>query len=54
MFSSCSSLISLNLSNFKTDNVNNMEEMFLNLNNNVKMITHDEKLLNEFKEKKQY
>ena len=54
MFSSCSSLKSLNLSNFKTDNVNNMEEMFLNLNNNVKMITRDEKLLNEFKKKNQY
>ena len=50
MFSSCFSLKYLNLSNFKTDNVNDMEEMFLNHNNNVKMITLDEKLLNEFKE----
>ena len=50
MFEGCSSLNNINLSNFNTNNVTNMEYMFygcssLNKNN---IITKDKKLLNNF------
>ena len=37
MFSKCSSLISLNLSNFNTNNVNNMNGMFYNCSSLVSL-----------------
>ena len=46
MFSKCSSLTSLNLSNFNTNNVKNMSGMFYRLNNSCDIITTDNKLLN--------
>ena len=44
MFSECSSLTSLNLSNFNTNNVTNMKDMFSGLNKNCKVICDDEKI----------
>ena len=41
LFNKCSSLTSLNLSNFNTNNVTNMEYMFNNLNKNCKIICND-------------
>ena len=46
MFSLCSSLTSLNLSNFNTNNVKDMSEMFYRLNNSCDIITTDNNLLN--------
>ena len=49
MFYECNSLTSLNLSNFNTNNVKYMENMFDGLNKkNCKLICNDEKILNEF------
>ena len=49
MFSDCKSLTNLNLSNFNTQNVTNMSDMFgyceLLKKNNI--ITEDNKILNE-------
>ena len=38
MLDGCSSLTSLILSNFNTNNVNNMNSMFLGINNNCTII----------------
>ena len=46
MFSDCASLSSLNLSNFNTNNVNDMRWMFNGLNKNCNIITNDNNLLN--------
>ena len=46
MFCYCSSLLSLNLSNFKTNDVKNMSDMFIGLNKNCKVETNDKKILN--------
>jgi surface protein len=45
MFSGCSDLSSLNLSNFNTDNVTNMNDIFLALNNDCEIITDDNNIL---------
>ena len=45
MFFNCSSLITLDLSNFNTKNVNNMKNIFLNINTNCKIDTKDNILL---------
>ena len=47
MFYDCSSLTSLNLSNFNTNNVTNMEDIFSRLNENCDVITLDNHLLEE-------
>ena len=44
MFCYCSSLTSLNLSNFNTNNVKDMKNIFLNLNKNCKIIYNDKKI----------
>ena len=46
MFYNGSSLSSLHLSNFNTNNVNNMSCMFSALNKNCDIITTDNNLLN--------
>ena len=46
MFFNCSSLYSLNLFNFNTNNVEDMEGMFDDLNENCNIITTDNNLLN--------
>ena len=45
MFYKCSSLTSLNLSNFNTNNVNYIEDIFEGLNENCNVITLDNNLL---------
>ena len=47
MFSDCSSLTSLNLSNFNTNNVEDMTDIFYGLNGNCDVITLDNHLLEE-------
>ena len=51
MFSDCSSLISLNFSNFNTNNVNNMSYMFCDCSSlkkeNVKISNYGKKILDE-------
>ena len=47
MFSQCSSLTSLNLSNFNTINVKDMNEIFLNLDIKCILQTKDKKLFNK-------
>ena len=49
MFDKCSSLTSLNLSNFNTNNVKDMNHMFSGLNNNCKIETNDKKILDAIK-----
>ena len=44
MFQLCSSLISLNISNFNTNNVQNMTSMFNNINKNCELLCNDIKL----------
>ena len=44
MFIECSSLVSLNLSNFFTSNVIHMKDIFTCLNENSKIITNDKML----------
>ena len=52
MFSNCSSLTSLNLSNFNTINVTNMNHMFYNVNRKkCKLICNDKIILSKFDEK---
>ena len=46
IFYNCSSLNSLNLSKFNTDNVNNMSDMFHNFNESCDIITNAQNLLN--------
>ena len=48
MFCECTSLISLNLSNYKTNNIKDMIWMFYGLDGNSDIITTDEDLLNLF------
>ena len=52
MFYYCSSLTSLNLSNFNTNNVTNMSDMFSGINKNCNLICHNYKILNKLKKKK--
>ena len=49
MFYKCSSLTSLNLSNFNTNNVTNIWYMFDGLNKDCKLICNDKKIINNFK-----
>jgi surface protein len=49
MFYNCSSLTSLNLSNFNTNNVVNIMLIFWGLKKCCKIITNDNKLLDEIK-----
>ena len=53
MFYHCESLTNLNLSNFNTQNVSNMESMFEKCNSLKKenIITKDDKILKEFDNK---
>ena len=46
MFYNCSSLTSLNLSNFNSNNVKYMSDMFNGLNKNADIITTNNNLLN--------
>ena len=48
MFFDCSSLTSLNLSNFNTNNVTKMWSMFSGINKDCNLICNDKKILNEF------
>ena len=48
MFSYCSSLTSLNLSNFNTNNVKEIFSIFNGLNKNCKIICYDKTILNKF------
>ena len=47
MFSYCSSLTFLNLSNFNANNVKDMRFMFNDLNKNCKVFCNDKKILYE-------
>ena len=49
MFYNCSRLTSLNLSNFNTNNVNNMSYMFSFCSSLTSLNTKDERLLKEWK-----
>ena len=48
MFYWCSSLTSLDLSNFNTNKVIDMNGMFSGINKNFNLICNDKKILNEF------
>ena len=49
IFSGCSSLTSLNLSNFNTNNVTNMWNMFFGINKkSCNLICNDKKIIKEF------
>ena len=52
MFNECSSLTSLNLSNFNTNNVNNMVDIFKFLNINCEVISNDNQILEQVKSNK--
>ena len=49
MFYNCSSLTSLNLSNFNTNNVKDMEDIFKSLNINCEVISNDNQILEQVK-----
>ena len=49
MFSYCSSLETLNLSNFHTENVAESASIFIGVKKDIKIITNDQKLLNKIK-----
>ena len=49
MFNNCSSLTSLNLSNFNTNNVKDMNGMLSGLNKNCMIKTNNKQILNSFK-----
>ena len=49
MFSDCSSLTSLNLSNINTNNVKDMGAMFYDSSSLSSLNTKDERILNEWK-----
>ena len=53
MIYDCSSLNSLNLSNFKTNNVNDMRSMFYHIQKSCKIIENDNKIKSEL-EKTEY
>ena len=44
MFYNCFSLTSLNLSNFNTNNVKDMSDMFNGFNENCMILSYDEKI----------
>ena len=44
MFSYCSSLTFLDLSNFDTNNVEDMEDMFKNVNKKCQIISNDKRI----------
>ena len=48
MFYNCSSLTSLNLSNFNTNNITDIMGMFSGINKRCNLICNDESILNEF------
>ena len=50
MFAYCSSLSSLNLSNFNSNNFTHMRKMFFGMNKNYNLICNDYKIKNEFSE----
>ena len=50
MFFKCSSLTSLNLSNFITNNVTDLSDMFSGINNSCNLICNDSKIRNKFSE----
>ena len=56
MFSYCSSLTNINLSNFNTQNVTNMSCMFSDCSSltNINIITNDKRIINQFFEDKGY
>ncbi len=49
MFYKCSSLTSLNLSNFNTNNITKMNGMFYGNNKRCYLICNDYKIRNQFK-----
>jgi surface protein len=51
MFRNCSSLISLDLSNFNISKIIDINGMFDNLNKNCNIITEDKKILEIIKNK---
>ena len=51
MFGYCASLTNLDLSNFDAQNVINMSGMFYGCDSLYKVITKDQKILNEFSNK---
>ena len=54
MFSECSSLTNINLSNFNTQNVKDMIGMFSGCSSltNINLITNDKRIINQFFEDK--
>ena len=52
MFYECSSLTSLNLSNFNTNNVKDMGDIFKGLNINCEVISNDNQILEQVKSNK--
>ena len=50
MFSGCTSITNINLSNFNTDRVTNMNGMFSGCTflTNVNIITNDKRIINQF------
>ena len=51
MFNGCESLTNINLSNFNSQNGTNMSDMFRECESLTNIITKDNKILNEFKNK---
>ena len=49
MFYKCSSLTSLNLSNFNSINIKDMDDMFIKMNKSCNLICNDDNIANEFK-----
>jgi surface protein len=49
MFSNCSNVKTLNLSNFNTNKVKDFDNIFFGLNKKCEVITSDEKLIEELK-----
>ncbi len=49
MFSECSSLTSLNLSNFNTNNVKDMDDIFSGCSSLVSLNTENKKILKKWK-----
>ncbi len=48
MFYKCSSFSDLNLSNFNTNNVKDMERMFFLMSNGCNLICNNQTILNQF------
>ena len=49
MFYNCSSLTSFDLSNFNTNNVKDMINIFYNMNKSCNLICNDYKILGQFR-----